>query len=238
MSSCLCQASLSLLQQQALLSASGLAALDLSPLNDASAAAASMPDLSWLIDFLAAVNLDDLSEADANVTYFVSGYIGRSICRRRRCSACKDLLVANEETPQLHKSVPEEHAQPFEMADRGGLSTPTEFCFATTCVAVQHYTAIMLDEATKLKLLAVKNQRSAFTSAISHVVMSQSFGRLLEQRCSAGHFNFKMIVESAFNCFAKNELKRLNSSKDAPPQLSSGRKIRKLNAKSSNKNSA
>ena len=140
--------SLSLLQQQALLSATGLAAPDLSPLSDASPASESMPDVSWLIDFLAAIDLDDLSEVDTNVIYFVSGYIGRSICSRRRCSACKNLLIANEEVPQLNKSVPEEHAQLFKMADRGGLGAPTEFCFATTCIAVQHYTAIMVDECT------------------------------------------------------------------------------------------
>ena len=34
-------------------------------------------------------SLDEPSPADTNVTYFVSGYIGRSICHRRRCSECK-----------------------------------------------------------------------------------------------------------------------------------------------------
>ena len=36
-------------------------------------------------------------------------------------------------------------------------------------------------------------------------------------KCSAGRNNFLRIVEFAFNCFAKNELKQFNDRKSDPP---------------------
>ena len=81
---------LSLLQEQALVSASRLMTVDNSTLNDASVAA-STEEVSWLVEFLSAVSLDldDLTESDANVTFFASVYIGSSISRRGKCSGCK-----------------------------------------------------------------------------------------------------------------------------------------------------
>ena len=39
------------------------------------------------------MNLDDVSESDIQITYFISGYIGRSITRRRECGACREQLL-------------------------------------------------------------------------------------------------------------------------------------------------
>ena len=222
---------LSLLQQQALMSAS--MGLDAFPLNDTSAA--STPDLSWLIEILSAVNLDDLSQDDANVIFFVSGYIARSISRRRKCNACKLLLVDSYAAPEIQKCAPTVCVELFESVDRGGLSAPTQLCFATTAIAVQLYTALASDAVIKKKLLGLSNQRSAFTIAVSKVVASHSCKNLLQQHCRAGHLNFERIIQTAFNCFAKNELKRLNAGKVAPETLSHNRKIRKLTSGNSSK---
>lgn len=43
------------------------------------------------------VSMDDVSASNANVTFFVVGYIGRSIVRRGRCSAFKKLLILNDD---------------------------------------------------------------------------------------------------------------------------------------------
>ena len=40
----------------------------------------------WLNDVFSGVSLDDITCADANITYYVSGYVDRSISCRRKCS--------------------------------------------------------------------------------------------------------------------------------------------------------
>ena len=52
------------------------------------------------------------------------------------------------------------------------------------------------------------------------------FSILLKQTCSVGCSNFHSIIETIFNCFAKNELKRINDKKELPE--SSSKKLRKL----------
>ena len=161
------------------------------------------------------VSLQDLSENDANVTFFVSGYIARSVSCRRKCSDCKRLLVASGDVPELPTCVPPEHARLFEIADRGGLSMPTAFCFAVTALAVQFCSALMSNDIIRGTLLSLSNQRSCFVSSVSEVAASGVHKSLLQEKCSASHCNFKKIVETAFNCFAKNELKRFNACKTA-----------------------
>lgn len=178
-------------------------------------------------------SFDDLEESDANVSYYVSGYIGRSIARRRKCSACKELLIKHDDLPQLADCVPLEHAHLFVMADRGGLSAPTELCFIITALAVQQYTAICSDSTVKSRLMALPNQRCAFTSAALNVGKSGSFRNLFIQKCTAEHLNSEMIIQPAFNCFAKNELKCLNAPNTAPAAMVDNRKKRKLTGKTS-----
>ena len=221
--------SLSLLQQQALVSAVGMTDLDGVPLTESDIAATE--DVSWLIDFLSTISLDDLSEVDANIAFFVTGYIARSAVRRRRCSGCKELLVKHDDAPQIQNCVPEEHAQLFSMADRGGLSAPTELCFTLTALAVQYFMAISLAEHIKFKLFHLSNQRSAFVKAVLHTKPPAACVHILEKRCSSGHLNAELILKSAFNCFAKNEVKRLNFRREAPSPMVANRKIRKLTGK-------
>ena len=44
------------------------------------------------------VNLQEMCELDANVTFFVSGYIGCSIGPRRKCVACQDILLVDRDS--------------------------------------------------------------------------------------------------------------------------------------------
>ena len=181
-----------------------------------------------------AVSLDDISETDANVAYYVSGFIARSISRRRKCLQCKTMLMKSDEPPPLPICDSQNHANLFEIADRGGLSVPSEFCFAVTVLAVQCYAAIIANQEAKSKMMTVSNQRSAFISAVTTFVkQSCDFQDLPNNICSEGHSNFKLILQTVFNCFAKNELKRLNAPSTAPALMVTARKIRKLTSCSS-----
>ena len=65
-----------------------------------------------------------MSSTDANMTYFASGYIGRSITQTRKCSDCKCLLLADstqENEILLSNHLPVEYKQLFDTADRGRL---------------------------------------------------------------------------------------------------------------------
>ena len=75
-------------------------------------------------------NLQKMCELDANVTFF-SGYIGRSIGCRRKCAACKDILLVDHDNEIfLSDYVHQDYIKLFDDADRGSLAVPTEFCFA------------------------------------------------------------------------------------------------------------
>ena len=63
---------LSLLQQNALTSAASLHVLDKDAVIERDA---QTDEHKWLIEFLKQVSLNDMSDIEANVTYFVSGYI-------------------------------------------------------------------------------------------------------------------------------------------------------------------
>lgn len=121
------------------------------------------------------------------------------------------------------------------MTDRGGLAEPTELCFAVTALAVKYFTIISDSIDMKKKLLCCQNQRFVFVKAAHDVVYSSRLMRpLLNTYCASGHANFNLIVETAFNCFAKNELKRINSKPSlAEPPTKNLRKIRKLTSKAS-----
>ena len=196
----------------------------------------------YLKDIFANISLDDMPEADANVAFFVSGYIARSIARRRKCSCCCKLLIKNidsiKEPLEISGEICGNYKELFEMANRGGLTEPTEVCFTITALAVQCYTRVASDETQFKKFLCVGNQRSAFISGVRAMANSTAmFRELLNVKCSADHSNFDLILQGAFNCCAKNSLKRINSRPmlQEPPKKML-RSINKLSSKSSKQN--
>ena len=85
----------------------------------------------------------------------------------------------------MRRCTPKEHVQFLTLIDRGGLAEPTELCFATTALAVQHYSAILSDEAAKKKLWSFTNQRAVFIAILSNFCASNGLDSLLEQKCQA-----------------------------------------------------
>ena len=167
--------------------------------------------------------------------YYVSGYIGRSISRRRKFLSCKELLIQfHEINPQDVEMSPEYKAL-FELADRGGLSAPSEYCFAITAFAVQYYITIAMNDSIMHRLLMCSNQRNTFVNAVTkRVQSSEILQSLFHIQCSAKHTKFKLIFQSVFNCCAKNQLKRINSRPNLPdPPSKAMRCIKKLTGKSS-----
>ena len=121
------------------------------------------------------------------------------------------------------------------MASRGGLCQPTELCFGVTSIAVQYYSTIICCDRIEQALFRCKNQQSVFLNAVRDTVWKlKVMCSLLDTKCESGHVNFDLIIQTAFNCFAKNEPKRFDSkpSLGDPPKKDS-RRIRKLASKTS-----
>ena len=64
--------------------------------------------INWLHNFFwqnKVVNLKEILLEVVNVTYFDNGYIGYSICRRRKHIDCKVLLLADNERQEQNKEI-------------------------------------------------------------------------------------------------------------------------------------
>ena len=117
----------------------------------------------------------------------------------------------------------------FEIANRGGLSSPSEFCYAaTSAFAVHHYNHIITNERLKIRILKSSNSRSLFVNVL--MTLAKKYDTTFFLNCKDGHASFRHILEASFNCFAKNELKRLNIS-HGNRQETETRKLRKLTSK-------
>ena len=80
--------------------------------------------------------------------------------------------------------------------------------------------------------MKISNQRSAFVQALSQSAQSSdSLRQTVAIKCAQGHANFELIVKCSFNCFAKNELKQINSARQVDPSATMSRKIIKLSNK-------
>ena len=78
-------------------------------------------DVLWLNDVSAGVSLDDITCADANITYYiyVSGCVGRSISCRRKCFSCKELLIAGDNFFPIHHYLSDEYKKLFKNVNCG-----------------------------------------------------------------------------------------------------------------------
>ena len=124
----------------------------------------------------------------------------------------------------------EKHTKLFQMTDRDGLPVPSDYLFAVTTPAVQCYAATTHDEKAKSKMVATPCQQSVFVTAVKNFVSKSTYYlAMMCDKCTAGHCNFDLFLAIVFNCFAKNELKRLNVPENEPPAAIS-RKIRKVAA--------
>ena len=117
--------------------------------------------INWLHNFFwqnKAVNLKEISLEDASVTYFDNGYIGCNICRQRKHTGCKVLLLADNERQEQNKEIfPKDYMSLFDNTNRR-LSAITELCYAVTALAVQAYNAVLSDNKIRFKFLASNKQ--------------------------------------------------------------------------------
>lgn len=170
------------------------------------------------------------SANDANIIYYVSGAIARSVGRVTKCDHCKELLIASDEieTIELDESLSYNASTFLDTINRGGLSKPTEITFNIVMHSWRVYEEIRQSDGLKEKLLKSANQRSLFTKVMQQATVD---GQLLVTNCycNKGHDLGDLICRRFFNCVAKNLVKDMTTKANpVNKQLSQKRKIAKL----------
>jgi hypothetical protein len=157
--------------------------------------------------------------SDANIVYYVSGYIARSVVRTTKCDHCKESLIEadNLERPELDESLKYSASTFLDSINRGGLSRPTDFCFVTTVHCWRVYEEIRSSAELKSILLSATNQRSVFVSIMERAMVNDQL--LIEDNCcTKGHDLKTLVTRRFFNCVAKNLAKELTASANPPSQ--------------------
>jgi len=176
------------------------------------------------------------TESDANIIYYVSGAIARSVVRTMKCSDCKELLIDCDQPMQPLE--PEETTDYsaesfFNSINRGGLCRPSSYCFMTAVHCWRVYESIRASTSLKSKLLGAGNQRHLFVAIMERATDSE--GQVLAQDnfCVKGHDLRELITIRFFNCVAKNLAKEITTAASLSSQHQSAkkRKIAKLTGK-------
>ncbi len=176
------------------------------------------------------------SASDANTLFYISGYIGRSICRKTGCECCREAPVGcyNLELPEIDVAVSYVRNILFDSVNRGGLKTPSEFLFMLTVHCWTVYEEIRSNTALLKQFRASESHGSLFFKLMDRATCHDSvvpFG-LNSYMCTNGH-DLMLVVKCFFNCVAKNLVKDMTTK--ANPQngpLSKRWKIDKLSSNS------
>lgn len=175
------------------------------------------------------------SESDANIIFYISGAIARSVFNSMKCADCKETLIDPDhllDPLQLDESPVNFVPTTFlDSINRGGLSRPSEYCYTTTVSCWRVYEEIRSSATLKDKLLGVDNQRILFVKVVERATEN---GQLLieDNFCTKGHDLKMQISKRFFNCVAKNLSKELTAAANPPSERpAKKRKIAKLTSK-------
>jgi len=188
-----------------------------------SSAVEPVTSLDFTADSIADVitYLERPSANDANVIYYVSGAIARSVVRGTRCESCREALVCTEalEPLEIDGSMDFAASTFLDSINRGGLTCPTEYVFelAVHCWCI--FEQIRGSQELMSQFLTAPHQRALFAKVVDRVSVPSSsqstsidvFGNV----CTSGHDLKELLVHRFFNCVAKNLVKELTNKANA-----------------------
>ena len=199
-----------------------------------------------LIDTLESDMSDpELSDADSNVLYFVSGYISRGLLSKLKCTYCSELIAKSKNVPEIRfigecsESSLTCYSQLLNAINRGGLVTPSDMIFLATVQCWKLYSKILENSEAKDIFLSVSNQKKVFSALYCDFMLSSpEFISLCQSKCINGHdfkTHFKHISTVLFNCMCKNLMGTMNDKihqarKRASKEEKAERKIAKLSS--------
>jgi len=172
------------------------------------------------------------SSNDANIIYYVSGAIARSVVRSVKCDSCKETLISPDalEPLEVDESLDYSAAAFLDSVNRGGLARPAEYTFMLCVHCWRIFEDIRMNAQLKTTFLGATCQRSLFAKVVDRLSGDQLYGQVPvgDNFCVKGHDLKALIVQRFFNCVAKNLVKDLTSHASDHDQLSKRRKIAKL----------
>ncbi len=139
------------------------------------------------------VGLDCEDPADANVVFYISGYIAKSIRGALTCDACKSELIASEESPKIlieasgSGDSSTNHTEFFENLNRGGLNTPSDLCFLACIYIYNLFSALMRNQSTRRQLLESQQVCSVFVEAIFISMEEEPLMDVFTKYCKVKH---------------------------------------------------
>lgn len=173
------------------------------------------------------------SASDANIIYYVSGAISRSVVRGTKCDSCKEALVNTEvlEPLQVDESVDCRASTFLDSVNRGGLVRPAEYAFELGVHCWCVFEQIRTSQELMSQFLTAGHHRTLFSKVIDRVSPSSSQFISIdayENICVYDHDLKDLFVHKFFNCVAKNLAKELTNKANAPSRQTKRCKIAKL----------
>ncbi len=175
---------------------------------------------------------------NANVIFYIAGYIAKSTREALSCTSCKEELIASEEAPKI---LVEEgggddasHAQFIESLNHGGLSTPSDLCFLACIYISNLFSALMESQKTRRQLLESQQVQKVFVEAIFHSMEAEPAAQIFLKSCKAGHAfkgTLRKIGMKMFNVLMKNKVKEVNEQLSEDRKRCSGTKESSLTRK-------
>ena len=203
-------------------------------------------ELSASSDFVLATSTDSVADSiadditclqrpsasDANIIYYVSGAISRSVVRGTKCDSCKEALVDAEvlEPLQVDESVDCSASTFLDSVNRGGLVRPADYAFALGVHCWCVFEQIRTSQELMSQFLTAGHRRTLFSKVVDRVSSSSSID-VYENICVYGHDLKDLFVNKFFNCVAKNLVKELTNRANAQSRQTKRCKIAKLQSK-------
>jgi len=172
------------------------------------------------------------SSNDANIIFYVSGAIARSVVRSMKYDSCKDMLTSPDplEPLEIDESLDYSAATFLDTINRGGLARPAEYTFMLCVHCWRIFEDIRLNTQLKNTFLGAACQRSLFAKVVDRLSADELYGQVPvgDNFCFKGHDLKSLIVFRFFNCVAKNLVKDLSNHASDRDHQSKRRKIAKL----------
>lgn len=106
--------------------------------------------------------IDNLDELDSSTVYFVAGYVSHSLIRRHKCECCKSHLSADSSFEDLGQ----DETRLFVEINRGGLSSPSDFCFTVCLLSYLYFKQLKSSEISMKRFLCYENQQNVFVENV------------------------------------------------------------------------
>jgi len=174
------------------------------------------------------------SANDANIIFYVSGYMARSVIRSTKCDHCREYLFTSDTMEPLDAVDKFEYSVStfLDAVNRGGLQKPTDFTFLLAVHCWRVFEELKSTPELMQKFLTATTQRALFCKIMDRACCMETFGHspIDSNVCVAGHDLNRLLVERFFNCVAKNLVKEITAKANPTSQQPSKkkRKIAKL----------